>query len=186
MLRKYKRKIFLDTFFVLISIVLAIYLEKAGLINEFILAFGDFRILAILIGGIFFTSIFTTASAIVLLAEMSLMSPLALVVILGGIGSVMGDYVIFRFVKDRVVEDFKHLLSYQKRKRLRQVFRRKLFRYFVPFIGGLIIASPLPDELGVSVLSLSKLEEKYFFAISFFCNSAGILAIALIARGIFG
>lgn len=186
MRKKYKKKIFLDTVFVLISVAVAIYLEESGVIANFISLFGNFKILAAVIGGMFFTSVFTTASAIVLLGELSLGLPLFWLTLFAGIGSVLGDYMIFRFVKDKIIEDFKHIISYEKRKRIKQVFRRKLFRYFVPFIGGIILASPLPDELGITILSISKMKEKYFLPMSFTFNSLGILVIALIARGLFG
>jgi uncharacterized membrane protein YdjX (TVP38/TMEM64 family) len=186
MYRKQKIKIFWDIFFILLSIAIAVFLEESGAVGAFLSFLGEYKILAVFVAGIFFTSVFTTASSIVLIGELSKSSPVAVVAIIGGAGALIGDYVIFRFVKDRIVEDFKHLLSYEKRQRFARIFHRKLFRYFVPFLGGLLIASPLPDELGVTVLGASKMKERYFFLISFVFNSLGILAITLIAKGILG
>ena len=52
--------------------------------------------------------------------------------------------------------------------------------------GGLILASPLPDELGVAVLGFSKMRLKYFALLSFVFNFLGIAVIGLVARALAG
>jgi hypothetical protein len=59
-----------------------------------------------------------------------------------------------------------------------------MFRLVSLFVGGLIIASPLPDELGISVWGFSKLKTAWFIPLSFFCNFVGILLIGAVARAI--
>jgi hypothetical protein len=59
------------------------------------------------------------------------------------------------------------------------------FCHWLPlFVGGIILASPLPDEVGVSILGVAKMRPSRFMLMSFFFNSIGILVIGLIARGI--
>ncbi|MDP2934019.1 MAG: hypothetical protein Q8N81_07910, partial [bacterium] len=102
----------------------------------------------------------------------------------GGLGALIGDLIIFRFVKDRVSEHFYYLMRVSKSERLFSIFKLKLFRWIIPFVGALIIASPLPDEIGVTMLGLSKMKNSYFILLSFLLNSAGILIIGLIAKAL--
>jgi hypothetical protein len=60
----------------------------------------------------------------------------------------------------------------------------RVFRAVMPFLGALIIASPLPDELGLVFLGISKLKTRYFLPLSFVLNFFGILIIGLIAKSL--
>lgn len=181
-----KKQLVQDFFFILLSIALAIFFAKMGLVERLIDSLDGFRYLAIFVSGMLFTSVFTTPFAIVALGELAVHNNIWLVALLGGFGAVSGDYLIFRFVRDRVSEDFGYLLSISKVKRLPHLFRTHAFRWFAPFIGALIIASPLPDEIGVAILGFSKLDERVFLPLSYTANSVGILMIGLLATKFFG
>jgi len=180
-----KRQFTQDLFFIAVSIILATCAAQAGLVDWVVDAVADFRYLAIFVSGMFFTSVFTTPVAIVALGELAVHNNIWLVALLGGLGAVSGDYLIFRFVRDRVSEDFGYLLSISKVKRLPHLFRTEAFRWFAPFLGALVIASPLPDEIGVAILGFSKLDERTFLPLSYIANSFGILVIGLIATNFF-
>jgi len=59
----------------------------------------------------------------------------------------------------------------------KSVSRSKVWKALIPVIAGLIIASPLPDEIGVALFGASKFEPKKFVFISYFLNFLGILII---------
>lgn len=103
---------------------------------------------------------------------------------IGGLGAALGDYIIFRFVKDRILEDIRYLLSFKKGYRFPAIFKTGLFKFFVPLTAALIIASPFPDEIGVAMLGLSKMKNRIFLLISFIFNGIGILVIGWVAKGI--
>ncbi|MBP9757924.1 MAG: hypothetical protein KBD06_04955, partial [Candidatus Pacebacteria bacterium] len=65
--------------------------------------------------------------------------------------------------------------------RFTKLMRFRFFRYLTFFAGGVIIASPLPDELGISLLGLSRMREIHFVPLSFAFNFLGIFIIGLIA-----
>ena len=69
-------------------------------------------------------------------------------------------------------------------KRLRALFKMKFFRWFTFFLGGIIIASPLPDELGIGLLGFSKMKVSWFVPVSFVFNFIGICLIGLVARAV--
>jgi uncharacterized membrane protein YdjX (TVP38/TMEM64 family) len=52
----------------------------------------------------------------------------------------------------------------------------------MPFLGALIIASPVPDEIGVSILGLTKIRYWQFFMVTFILNALGIFLIVTAAK----
>ena len=171
-----------DLALVVFSILIAVILAKTGALKDLITSTQEVRFIGSFIAGIFFVSVFTAAPATVALGEIAQSNSVLTVAILGGLGALIGDLIIFRFVKDRVFEHFSYLIKASKTERIVSIFKLKLFRWIIPFIGALIIASPLPDEIGVAMLGLSKMKNSYFILLSFVLNSAGILMIGLIAK----
>ena len=173
-----------DLALVILSVFIAIILVKTGVLKELITSTQEVRFIGSFIAGIFFVSVFTAAPATVALGEIAQSNSVIVVAILGGLGALIGDLIIFRFVKDRVSEHFYYLIKVSKSERFFSIFKLKLFRWITPFVGALIIASPLPDEIGVAMLGLSKMKNSLFILISFVLNSAGILIIGLIAKAL--
>ncbi|MDP3697124.1 MAG: hypothetical protein Q8R55_03765 [Candidatus Taylorbacteria bacterium] len=173
-----------DVALVILSIFVAIILAKTGVLESLITSTQEVRFIGSFIAGIFFVSVFTAAPATVALGEIARSNSVITVAIIGGLGALIGDLIIFRFVKDRVSEHFNYLIRISGSERFFSIFKLKLFRWIVPFVGALIIASPLPDEIGVTMLGLSKMKNSYFILISLLLNSAGILIIGLIAKAI--
>lgn len=174
-----------DVLIIAVSIVVALLLVQTDVLIKILLSARELEVLGSFIAGMFFTSVFTTAPAIVTLGEIARVNSILLVSLFGALGAVVGDVIIFRFIRDRFSE---HLLQLAQHsgigKRTRILLRLKLFRWVSLFVGGLIIASPLPDELGISVLGFSKVRTSWFIPLSFAFNFLGILLIGLIARAI--
>jgi hypothetical protein len=184
MISRDKDHLIQDAFFIVCAIYFAIFINDKGYVDALIQHFGEFKYLAIFISGIFFTSAFTTPTSIAFLSHLAQDTNLATLAFTGALGAVCGDYIIFKFIKDRVVEDLNLLFKFSKIKRLPLIFRTRLFKYFIPFVGALIISSPLPDELGLTLLGLSKIKDRYFFPISIVMNFLGILAIGFISKNL--
>jgi len=51
-------------------------------------------------------------------------------------------------------------------------------------VGGLIIVSPFPDEIGVSLLGFSKMRTSWFISLSFVFNFTGILLVGWVAKAL--
>lgn len=177
-----KRRLEQDGIIILFSIAIAFYLIHSGVVESLLASLAGFEILAVIVAGLFFTSVFTTAPAIAVLSVLAQNNNIFLVAVLGGIGAMIGDYIIFRFVKDRIAEDFKYVFGFSKKKRVPHIFRTRLFHWFAPFFGALIIASPFPDEIGIAILGLSHTSNKAFLLISYIFNTAGIVMIGVLAR----
>jgi hypothetical protein len=181
-----RRHLWQDFFIIAASLVLAWAIVHYQLVQALLASLDGGVALASFIAGIFFTSVTTTAPAIAVLGELSLEGNLFVVSLMGGAGAVVGDYIIFAFVRDRVSDDISYLLKRTGTPRFFKVFRRKTFRRILPFIGGLIIASPFPDELGLALLGLAHLSTGRFILISFSFNAIGIFLIGIAARALAG
>lgn len=179
-----KRRLRQDFYIVLASIAAAWAIVHFDVVDTVLAWTGDGVLLGAFVAGMFFTSMVTTAPAIAVLGELSFhVHPLVLAV-LGGAGAVCGDYLIFMFVRDRVAADAAYLLRGPKMQRALHVFKNRHFRRVLPLLGGLIIASPLPDELGLALLGISKMRTGRFILLSFTFNAVGILLIVLGAQAL--
>lgn len=177
-----KKHLIQDIFILILSTFLTIFAVKSGLFHNFVLSLGQFEWLGVILTGAFFTSIFTTVPSIVLLGTFSETISLPVLALLAGFGAMIGDYVIFRFVRDRMVKDFEYLFTISRRERLSTIFKNNIFKFFLPFIGALVIASPLPDELGVAMLGTSKIGDRIFFPLVFAANSIGIFIVIWLSQ----
>jgi len=176
-----------DIGIIIFSIIVAILLIKTGAIYEIIKQTRDLWFLDSFIAGMFFTSVFTTIPAIVTLGEIAQSSQSVIpVAIFGGLGALCGDLIIFRFMRDRFGEDIMRLIKNSGNGRLRSVVRLKFFRWLTFFLGALVIASPLPDELGLTMMGFSKTKISLFIPVSFTLNFLGILVIGLVAKNLLG
>ena len=173
-----------DALLIVLSVVLAIALAKSGLIVKLFTVTGEMRIVGTLIAGFFFTSIFTTLPAIVALGELARTNSIWETAVIGAIGAMLGDFILFRFVRDKVAQDFLYLVQITHPRRLIHILHLRLFRWIIPFVGALIIASPLPDELGLMMLGLSRIKTINFIPLTLLFNFIGIVIIGLIARAI--
>ncbi len=169
----------IDLVILVASISLAIWLSDSKVLEHILVASKESKFIGSLVGGLFFTSIFTTAPAIVMLGEISQHTSVWYVGFVGAIGAVIGDILMFEFLKDRLAKDFYALFHIDPTKRY---FRLPKFRWLVFLIGGFVIASPFPDELGLAILGFSETKTKYVMVLSFVFNFVGILAIAAIMR----
>lgn len=138
--------------------------------------------------GLLFSYGFTTPFAIAAFIEMAgdvnpfIAAPLA------GLGAFLSDLVIFELLR---VSFFGDELERLRHTRLVDRVHRLLHHETTPEIirrwslwglAGLVIASPLPDEIGVALLSgTTKMSERTFGAICFTMNTLGILAVLLAA-----
>lgn len=160
------------------GIILAVVLSQIESFHAFLLHLNRFGYVGAFVAGIFFVSTFTIAtSALVLLTLAEVLSPIEIALI-AGLGAVVGDLLIFHLIKDNLFDEIKEIYSKIDRKNhLKNLFHSKYFNWMLPIIGAIIIALPLPDEIGVSLIGLSKLSTLKFIFISYVLNSIGLFLI---------
>ncbi len=178
------KNLYQDVGIIALSILIAVLLAQSGALERFISAVGEHRLLGSFLAGTMFTSVFTTAPATVLLGELAQANSAWTVAFTGALGAAVGDFLIFHFARERFSGDILLLLQQHGYRRLRKIIQLRSSRWVMAVIGMLILASPLPDEMGVALLGFSKTRRRFFFPLSFIANFLGILVIGFAAKSL--
>jgi hypothetical protein len=178
---KSSRRLAEDFLFILCGAVLGIVLVQTGALDRILGLLGSGP-LAAFVSGIFFTSAFTIAPASIALASLSSTVPVPVVALFGALGAVMGDLILFFFIRDRFAKDLKDSLKSPVLRSVLRSFHFGFLKWLAPLFGALIIASPLPDELGLALLGLSRTRVILLVPVSFVMNWIGIYGIAYLPR----
>lgn len=181
---KYKHWRFKNTFFLILSLAVLFYFADNQIVRNTISGISDLGYLGAFLTGIFFVSTFTVAPAGVVLFYLAQELKPIEVALFGGLGGVVGDYIIFRYLKDRVFEELKPVFKKAGGVRLSHLYATPFFAWVAPVVGAIIIASPLPDEIGVGLLGISKLKTWQFLLLSLVLNSIGIFIIITLAQAL--
>ena len=170
---KYKN---LQIFF--LSLLFAFIVSRFEFFHTWLLNLGSFGYIGAFVAGALFVSTFTVATgAVILLILAERLSTIEIAVI-AGLGAVLGDVVIFRFVKDRLLAELTDIYDrFDGKHHFSKVLHTKYFSWVFPVFGAIVIASPLPDELGVSLMGITKMKTYKFIILSFILNAAGIFLV---------
>jgi len=178
-----RKKLIRDAGIIAISLTIAILIHQLEILEGFVqhtaatyFLFGTF------LAGILFASTFTVAVATSIFLILGQAHNPVLIAVVGGLGALVGDTVIFKFLKEDLVHDFEYLEVHFGKKIAKRIFHSKLIFWFAPIVAAIMIASPIPDEIGLIMLAGIKLKYRQFFIISFLMNTLGILVISLFAR----
>ncbi len=161
----------------LLSLIVGFLLARFEAFHNLLLNLGEFGYLSAFLVGILLVSTFTMPTGVVMLLVLAEKYHILELGIIAGIGSVVGDFIIFRVVKDRLLEELTPLYELLGGKQLNALLHTKYFHWMLPLLGALVMASPLPDELGVSLLGLSRMKTYRFILLSFIFNAIGIILI---------
>lgn len=141
---------------------------------------------SLFIGGILFAFGFTAPFAVGIFLSVAEFTNPFLGAVVAGIGSVFSDLCLFRFVRFSFMDEFKKLQFSAIFRTIKNHFHRRfsdrIKKYFLWTVAGFLIASPLPDEFGVILLSgFSKMNAKIFAGIAFTLNTCGIFLILVLS-----
>lgn len=140
--------------------------------------------LAVFIGGLLFSFGFTSPFGIGIFLEIGHKVDPLTAGILGGIGALLSDLVIFEVMRFELFHDEMHrirssrIVSWMHAKLHHEKFPQKVREYLLWSFAGMIIASPLPDEFGVALVSsLTDIRARSFALLCFTFNTAGIILL---------
>ena len=173
------------TFLVAISLYVAYELLITGAIHSWVSDSLLHAIPASFIAGVFFTSLLSVVPATVVFLEITQTFDVFLIALFGAAGAVIGDLFLFLFVREAVSEQKTLFLKESQRRRLRKFFRHPFLHWLLPLVGAVVIASPLPDEFGLALMGLSRINIRVFTGISFCMNFIGIVGLALLGRSVY-
>lgn len=140
----------------------------------------------VFIGGLLFSFGFTTPFGVAVFVEMAgdvnpfLAAPIA------GFGAFLTDLLLFDFIR---ISAFHSEMQRLRASRFFQFFHtllhhesvsEKMRQYLLWSFAGFILASPLPDEFGVSLVSgVLQVKPRIFSMMCFLCNTVGIFLILI-------
>ncbi len=174
-----QRRLWRDTAVFGLSVAAAVLLVRSGAIHQLLAQTVHTPWVGILIAGIGYSSLFTVAPATVALAAIGQVTPAWQVALVGGFGAMIGDQVVFRFIRSEISS---RLLLWAPR--LGRWVRYRSIRWPIAVLGALIVASPLPDEIGLSLLGLSHVRDRTLLMLTFVLNGIGIWAIASVGASL--
>lgn len=161
---------------------MVIFLSKNPTFSSLISSIGSLRFIGAVIGGALFVCTFTISLGALILFELAKnVSPLE-IGIFAAIGAVFTDFVVFKFVKNNLTNEIEELYEQVSGHHIRKVIHSKFFGWALPVVGAIIMASPFPDEIGVSLMGISKMSHLKFIVLSFILNAIGIIIAVSLPR----
>jgi hypothetical protein len=171
-----------DITIVVLSFVVAILLFFLGVFDRLIAITQSFTVMGSFVAGFFFTSVFTIAPASIALAKLAEFQPPVVIAFYGCLGATLCDFLIFLYIRDSVTDDIRYVARRLKLKRFLSHFHFGILKIVAPIVGALIIASPLPDELGIALMGISRTKTAVLIPVALVMNFIGILAIVSVAH----
>jgi len=167
----------------LLMILLSYFIFKNPLVANEISKLQSLSYLGIFIAGLFFTFGFSAPFAIGFLI-VSNSQNIFLAAVLGGVGALVSDMLIFKFIKFSFMDEFEKL---EKTKIVREGvfvvknhFKKRVVHYILYAFAGIFIVTPLPDELAIIMLAgLTSIKPKILAVISFVLHTLAIYLILL-------
>lgn len=171
----------------LITIITAYVLFQAHFFQEFAKLLNSHGYISVFLAGFLFSYGFTAPFAVGFFVSLAPNVNVFLAALFAGIGAVLSDLIIFQFIRTSFQDEFDKLKLHWLVQRIRALFYNKMSdrvkRYMLWTFAGFFIASPLPDEFGVSLISgFTNINRRVFIIISYSLNTVGILVILLLGR----
>lgn len=169
----------------IIFTLLAYIAYMVGVLEWIFGGLGEFGYISLLFAGLLFSFGFTTPFAIAYFLEVAPEVNILFAALIAAFGASVSDMGIFRLSRFSFSDEFSQMrmtLWFQKIYALlhHERISEKLRRIFFLFSAGLIIASPLPDEIGVTLLSgMTNMKERSMGILCFSLNFLGIFFILL-------
>lgn len=151
-------------------------------VQSFFHSLGGLGYLSAFLGGMLFAFGFGAPFGVAILATIADDLNIFIAAAVGGLGALLSDYLLFKFIRVTFNDEIQRF----KDSKAFALFNGMLVRRIPPKaafyislgVAGLVIASPLPDELGVAMLAgITTVRERTFALISFSLNTIGILAV---------
>ncbi len=164
--------------------ILAYLLFASPRVRSGMQSLGELSYWGMFIAGMLFSFGFSTPFAVGFFVTIH-PSNLFFASIIGGFGALLSDILIFKWIKFSFMDEFMQLKHTLAARRIKIFLHRhvhfRIGNYILYTLGGIIIASPIPDEFGVSMLAgLSSIKLSRFALISFFLNALGIFLMLLL------
>ncbi len=160
------------------GIIAAIILSRLPFFDSLIEITEEFGYVGAVVSGFLFTSTFTAATSGLLLVNFAKTLDPFWLIVSAAAGALTSDTLVFLFVKDKVSAEITPIYEqFLTKNHLHKIAHTKYFSWTLPVIGAIIMATPLPDELGVSLLGLSDMSFWKFFLVSLLSHTVAMFIL---------
>ena len=172
------------------------YPKLSAVLLSYIIVFGLFAIIGpadvhhlveplgiggIIVAGALYTYGFTASLGAVLLVAITPDYSPFLMAFLGALGATAADITIFKFLKGNLRTE---VLRIARFKPIRRILDSRLMhvKSVRALVGFLVIASPLPDEIGVAFISMTRMHISQFRLVCFAANFVGVYVLTALSN----
>jgi len=168
-------------FILIILIFLAYYVFTRPFISEWIELFKKLGNFGIFISGILTGLGFTAPFGFGLIIKIN-PENILLASLLAGLGATIADLMIFKIIKLSFMDEFKRLEKTRLIQEIEHIVNKKklvLVRHYLLYVfAGIMLITPLPDEIGVSMLAgLTTIKPLKLAIIGFILHSLAIFIL---------
>lgn len=159
------------------SIALFILLLDTAIMTSFLGAIESLGTLGMFLAGVLYVSVFTAAASVVIIYEMAQTFNPWLVILIASLGTVLGDFLIMVTFENRLAGELTKILQKLNFDKVLRLFNRPTLRPLFLLIGLAIVGSPIPDEVGITLMDLTHYSKIRILSLAFLANMFGIAAI---------
>ena len=173
------KKLILKTVVFILSLSFAWWLVKSGYLQGLIEAILPVKFISEVVAGILYTSFLTSPISVAMLIVLAQNNNPILTALLAGAGAALADLLMLKFFRGQLSSNLNQVSEQLGFKKFNILLQKLHLGFILPLVGAIIVASPLPDELGLIMLGVSKLKYREIAVITYILNTAGILLIVL-------
>ncbi|MFH0889514.1 MAG: VTT domain-containing protein [Candidatus Aenigmatarchaeota archaeon] len=178
---------------IFIATAFAVYIASTPQVAQLIESSGNLGYLGSFIAGFFFSSLFTVPPATVVLILLGKTHDPFMIALIGASGTAIADLIIFKFVKKSIANLSEEIievklfierynpLHFSKDSKIVQ----RIKSHMLPILAGIIIASPIPDEIAIGMLGAANYSRNKMLVLAFTANFVGILVLAYLGKTLF-
>ena len=168
-------------FLLILSIVLAYFIFRNPFVSNYIFRLEGLSYLGIFVSGMLIAFGFSAAFAVGFFI-VSQPQNIFLAATIGAMGSVVSNLLIFKFIRFSFKNEFDNIQNEKSFSDIKKIVKEnisiKIRHYILYLFAGILIATPLPDEIGVSLLAgLTTIKSKVLAMITFVLHFGEILII---------
>lgn len=172
------------TLLAIIVTILTVLVIDTAAIAAILEWFQDLKYFGGFIGGFLLVMSLTAApAAVLLLSVANNVDPLPLVLIAAA-GSVIGDWLILKFIEDKIGHELRPLARKLDLHRRIKKLRKSRLRYLVTGFGAFMVMLPTPDELGLTLMGIGHLKRYKILIICYVLDAIGIYSLIYFGRNL--
>ncbi|MFA5857393.1 MAG: hypothetical protein WC867_08585 [Candidatus Pacearchaeota archaeon] len=158
----------------LLILIITIYFAYSGIFEFIVKKMGKYGLLGVYINGIIWGYSFASVPATAMFIYFTKLYNPWIVAIIGALGVVTENTLVFILFKKEISEKTKKKVDHFVYTKL----KLKGKNWLIILAALIVMVTPIPNEVGIYLLTIARLDERIFMIISFLSSFMGIMIIA--------